>query len=274
MQTPTASLTAAGGAAVSTAAAAAATSATAATAAATSTVAAATTTPAVSSAAGGILSSLVDSVAHAAPLLGSLGVFTMVIALHEAGHLVAALSQGIRVKSFSIGFGPKLLSYRGLGSGEKEAATATAAPGSKQGKRGAPSATGGSSAGGVDGRGGGMFSRLSGPSWDWGGGNRRREDDGELDAGNKTSGGRSVGRNAGGNRLAKSTGGRPGSQKNAAVMAEDDVDDGVEVSFVDVSDWTTFFFFFHPRLMSVKYFSRSQLPPDWFERIQDVDIQW
>ncbi|CAM9510984.1 unnamed protein product, partial [Ectocarpus sp. 12 AP-2014] len=38
--------------------------------------------------------------------------YTLVIALHEAGHLVAALSQGIKVEAWSVGLGPKLLSYR------------------------------------------------------------------------------------------------------------------------------------------------------------------
>lgn len=71
-------------------------------------------------------------------MLGSLGVLTMVIALHEAGHLVAALSQGIRVNAFSIGFGPKLLSYRS-GRGD-----------------------------------GGLKGRFSGPSWDWGTGEDKR----------------------------------------------------------------------------------------------------
>ncbi|CBJ27964.1 conserved unknown protein [Ectocarpus siliculosus] len=45
-------------------------------------------------------------------LLASLGVLTTVITLHEVGHLVAALSQGIKVEAFSVGLGPKLLSYR------------------------------------------------------------------------------------------------------------------------------------------------------------------
>ena len=53
--------------------------------------------------------------AAATPILGSIGVLALVITLHEAGHLVAALSQGIRVETFSIGLGPKLLSYRSGG---------------------------------------------------------------------------------------------------------------------------------------------------------------
>lgn len=53
--------------------------------------------------------------AASAPVLGAIGVLALVITLHEAGHLVAALSQGIRVETFSIGLGPKLVSYRSGG---------------------------------------------------------------------------------------------------------------------------------------------------------------
>lgn len=135
-KTTTASLAAVGPAAA--AAAAAATSA------ATATVVA--TSPSASTVgAGGVAASLnsaAGSLAGAGPILSSLGVLTMVIALHEAGHLVAALSQGIKVEAFSIGFGPKLLSYR------KDVDDVGRA--------------GGSSSGGF------LKGKLSGPSWDWG----------------------------------------------------------------------------------------------------------
>lgn len=43
----------------------------------------------------------------------SLLVLTGVVALHELGHLLAARWQGIRVQNYSVGFGPKLVSYKG-----------------------------------------------------------------------------------------------------------------------------------------------------------------
>lgn len=144
MQTPTASLAAAGSSADTIANAA-------------TTVASVVSTTgagaAGAAAASTGLSAFLDSIVASTPILGSLGVLTMVIALHEAGHLVAALSQGIKVKGFSIGFGPKLLSYRSPGKGE----------------------------GGVGGAAGlgGLMERLSGPSWNWGGG----EEDGGVAGG-------------------------------------------------------------------------------------------
>lgn len=82
----------------------------------------------------------------AVPVLTSLGVLAAVIALHEAGHLTAALSQGIKVKAFSIGFGPRLLSFR-LGGVAEEGG----------------------------GGWGGRLGKISGPSWDWGGAGEERE---------------------------------------------------------------------------------------------------
>ncbi|CAM9446004.1 unnamed protein product [Choristocarpus tenellus] len=64
---------------------------------------------------GGDLAGLSQALLSAGPLGSSLLVLTVVIALHEAGHFIAARSQGIRVKTFSIGFGPKLLSYKPKG---------------------------------------------------------------------------------------------------------------------------------------------------------------
>lgn len=81
------------------------------------------------------------------PVLTSLGVLAAVIALHEAGHLTAALSQGIKVKAFSIGFGPRLLSFRLGDVGQEEGG----------------------------GRGGLLIGKISGPSWDWGGAGEERE---------------------------------------------------------------------------------------------------
>jgi len=45
-------------------------------------------------------------------VLGGLAVLALVIIVHEAGHFLAARLQGIRVKNFSIGFGPSFLSYK------------------------------------------------------------------------------------------------------------------------------------------------------------------
>lgn len=44
--------------------------------------------------------------------LSSVAVLALIIAVHELGHFLAAISQGIRVKNFSIGFGPTLLSVK------------------------------------------------------------------------------------------------------------------------------------------------------------------
>jgi len=41
-----------------------------------------------------------------------LGVLAFIVVVHEAGHFLAARLQGIRVKDFSIGFGPQLLSFK------------------------------------------------------------------------------------------------------------------------------------------------------------------
>eukprot|EP00871_Galdieria_phlegrea_P003637 jgi/Galph1/4274/GphlegSOOS_G2940.1 len=44
--------------------------------------------------------------------LAGLGILAFVILVHEAGHYFASRLQGIRVKSFSIGFGPAFFSFR------------------------------------------------------------------------------------------------------------------------------------------------------------------
>lgn len=148
----------------------------------------------------GVVAPLVDTIAHAAPLLGSLGVLTMVIALHEAGHLVAALSQGIRVKSFSIGFGPKLISYRGLSKGEKEAGVTVNGPAS-------------------------ILSRLSGPSWDWGAAERRQTvEEGDV------AGKKAIGKKVGGKSNARNKG-----RVKTAISAEGDALEGVEVGLLNAT---------------------------------------
>ena len=41
-------------------------------------------------------------------VLAALAILALLIVVHEAGHFLAATSQGIRVSSFSVGFGPVL----------------------------------------------------------------------------------------------------------------------------------------------------------------------
>jgi membrane-associated protease RseP (regulator of RpoE activity) len=45
-------------------------------------------------------------------VLAALAILALLIVVHEAGHFLAATSQGIRVSSFSVGFGPVLLQRR------------------------------------------------------------------------------------------------------------------------------------------------------------------
>lgn len=42
----------------------------------------------------------------------SLGMLALVVAVHELGHFIGARSQGIKVRDFSIGFGPSLVSFK------------------------------------------------------------------------------------------------------------------------------------------------------------------
>lgn len=53
----------------------------------------------------------IQSLTNAATSLSGVATLGGVIAFHEAGHFLAARSQGITVQDFSIGFGPKILSY-------------------------------------------------------------------------------------------------------------------------------------------------------------------
>ena len=48
-------------------------------------------------------------------VLTVLAILAGLIVVHEAGHFFAATWQGIRVSSFSIGFGPVLLKYKRRG---------------------------------------------------------------------------------------------------------------------------------------------------------------
>ena len=42
-------------------------------------------------------------------VLSALLILALLVVVHEAGHFFAAVSQGIRVTSFNVGFGPALL---------------------------------------------------------------------------------------------------------------------------------------------------------------------
>ena len=44
-------------------------------------------------------------------LIGFFIVLTPLIFIHELGHYLAAIRSGVKVESFSIGFGPELLGY-------------------------------------------------------------------------------------------------------------------------------------------------------------------
>lgn len=53
----------------------------------------------------------VDSVGNIIPTLTSAVSVAGVIAFHEAGHFLAAKYQGMKIESYNIGYGPKLLSF-------------------------------------------------------------------------------------------------------------------------------------------------------------------
>ena len=45
-------------------------------------------------------------------LLILFGIIFIIVIIHEAGHLVVAKKNGVRVKTFSIGFGPRLIGFK------------------------------------------------------------------------------------------------------------------------------------------------------------------
>jgi regulator of sigma E protease len=55
-------------------------------------------------------------IARAPYLAASLGFLSAVIVAHEFGHFVVALSQGMRVETFSLGFGPPLVKFQHRGT--------------------------------------------------------------------------------------------------------------------------------------------------------------
>lgn len=63
-----------------------------------------------------LAAAVTNSVTSLASGVTGLAVLAFIIVVHEAGHFAAARAQGIRVKNFSIGFGPALLSFTPPGS--------------------------------------------------------------------------------------------------------------------------------------------------------------
>lgn len=66
----------------------------------------------VLAAGGGGLLGLFPSVGNAAGAIEAVLILAGIVAFHELGHFVAARAQGIHVSKFSVGFGPKLLSFK------------------------------------------------------------------------------------------------------------------------------------------------------------------
>jgi RIP metalloprotease RseP len=42
-----------------------------------------------------------------------IAILSVLVMVHEFGHFIAARKAGVRVETFSLGFGPKLASYKG-----------------------------------------------------------------------------------------------------------------------------------------------------------------
>lgn len=52
------------------------------------------------------------------PVVGAVAVLAIVVLLHEAGHYVAGRAVGLHADEFSVGFGPRLASFRAFGGDE------------------------------------------------------------------------------------------------------------------------------------------------------------
>ncbi|GLC37361.1 hypothetical protein PLESTB_001595500 [Pleodorina starrii] len=62
---------------------------------------------------GGLLGGLGVDSSKPGSVLQSITVLALIVAVHEAGHFLAARLQGIRVTRFAVGFGPTLVKYQG-----------------------------------------------------------------------------------------------------------------------------------------------------------------
>ena len=60
---------------------------------------------------GSAFTALQQQVVGAESVLSAVGVLAAIVAIHELGHFLAARLQNIHVSKFSVGFGPKLLSW-------------------------------------------------------------------------------------------------------------------------------------------------------------------
>ncbi|GIL58660.1 hypothetical protein Vafri_13664 [Volvox africanus] len=61
---------------------------------------------------GGLLGGLGFDYSKPSSVLQAVGVLALIVAVHEAGHFLAARLQGIRVTRFAVGFGPTLFKYQ------------------------------------------------------------------------------------------------------------------------------------------------------------------
>lgn len=62
---------------------------------------------------GGLLASSAAFLATPASFAEAIGILAIIVAVHEAGHFLAARVQNIHVTKFAIGFGPALIKYQG-----------------------------------------------------------------------------------------------------------------------------------------------------------------
>ncbi|GMH42830.1 hypothetical protein BSKO_10749 [Bryopsis sp. KO-2023] len=62
---------------------------------------------------GGLLASSASFLATPASFAEAIGILAIIVAVHEAGHFLAARVQNIHVTKFAIGFGPPLIKYQG-----------------------------------------------------------------------------------------------------------------------------------------------------------------
>ena len=62
---------------------------------------------------GGGSTALSSSLYSSLSPLGSVSILALIVLVHEMGHYLAAVLQGIKVEEFSVGFGPKLVGFKG-----------------------------------------------------------------------------------------------------------------------------------------------------------------
>lgn len=62
----------------------------------------------------GAINPILSSIQAVESPLGSIAVLASIVLVHEAGHFLAAKNYGMKINEFSIGFGPKLLGFKGF----------------------------------------------------------------------------------------------------------------------------------------------------------------